>query len=148
MRKEERHKWIKKLVRDGKIGKQDELVMLLIKRGVPVTQATISRDVKELQLLKKYSDDGHQYYALPAAYTLERQRLERLVKTSYVSIEIMEKMISFVTVPGSGVAIGKLVEELYKEAIFVVLTNDDKLLIVARSEIQAKMIEKDIRSMT
>ena len=58
MRKSERQKLIKKIIFEENVGKQEELVMLLKERGIPVTQATVSRDIKELNLIKQVDDHG------------------------------------------------------------------------------------------
>ena len=65
MRKVERQQLIREIITKSQIERQDDLVAALKDRGVRATQATISRDIKELQLVKVPSNDGGYRYALP-----------------------------------------------------------------------------------
>lgn len=147
MRKKERQKWIKQMIGQERVSKQEELVCLLQRHGVPVTQATVSRDIKDLNLVKHVDDDGSYRYGLPKTDTIEKRRLEKMIKTSFVKVEVMNNMLSLVTTPGSGVAIGKLIEHVYHEELFSIMTNDDKILVITRNNDQVKMIEKELVAM-
>ena len=65
MRKKDRHRLIIRLLNEFAIEKQEDFVEILKKHGVEVTQATISRDIKELKLVKIPAADGNYRYSLP-----------------------------------------------------------------------------------
>ena len=148
MRKSERQKLIKKIIFEENVGKQEELVMILKERGIPVTQATVSRDIKELNLIKQVDENGVFKYFLPKNDTAEKRRLEKMMGTSFISIDTMDNLVNLQLEPGVGVIIGKLVEFVYEESLFTVVSNDDKLLIITRTHEQARMLEREILSMT
>ena len=148
MRKSERQKLIKKIIFEEDVGKQEELVIMLKDRGIPVTQATVSRDIKELNLIKQVDENGVFKYFLPKNDTAEKRRLEKMMGTSFISIDTMDNLVNLQLEPGVGVIIGKLVEFVYEESLFTVVSNDDKLLIITRTHEQARMLEREILSMT
>ncbi|MCI0130474.1 MULTISPECIES: arginine repressor [Enterococcaceae] len=148
MRKSERQKLIKKIIFEENVGKQEELVIMLKDRGIPVTQATVSRDIKELNLIKQVDENGVFKYFLPKNDTAEKRRLEKMMGTSFISIDTMDNLVNLQLEPGVGVIIGKLVEFVYEESLFTVVSNDDKLLIITRTHEQARMLEREILSMT
>ncbi|UUV97961.1 arginine repressor [Vagococcus luciliae] len=148
MRKSERQKLIKKIIFEENVGKQEELVIILKERGIPVTQATVSRDIKELNLIKQVDENGVFKYFLPKNDTAEKRRLEKMMGTSFISIDTMDNLVNLQLEPGVGVIIGKLVEFVYEESLFTVVSNDDKLLIITRTHEQARMLEREILSMT
>lgn len=148
MRKSERQKLIKKIIFEENVGKQEELVMLLKERGIPVTQATVSRDIKELNLIKQVDNQGEFKYILPKNDTTEKRRLEKMMETSFIKIDTMDNLVNLQLEPGVGVIIGKLVEFVYEDSLFTVVANDDKLLIITRTNEQARMLEREILSMT
>ncbi|MGY3704384.1 hypothetical protein BW731_08760 [Vagococcus martis] len=148
MRKSERQKLIKQIIFEESVGKQEELVILLKERGIPVTQATVSRDIKELNLIKQVDEHGDFRYYLPKNDTSEKRRLEKMIETSFIKVEIMDNLVNLQLEPGVGVIIGKLVEFVYEDSLFAVVANDDKLLIITRTNEQARMLEREILSMT
>lgn len=148
MRKSERQKLIKQIIFEESVGKQEELVILLKERGIPVTQATVSRDIKELNLIKQVDEHGDFRYYLPKNDTSEKRRLEKMIETSFIKVEAMDNLVNLQLEPGVGVIIGKLVEFVYEDSLFAVVANDDKLLIITRTNEQARMLEREILSMT
>ncbi|MDT2834860.1 ArgR family transcriptional regulator [Vagococcus carniphilus] len=144
MRKQERHRWIEKIITEKDVTKQEELVALLLERNIPVTQATISRDIKEMKLVKVPNSDKTYKYNMPTKNKTEQRRLEKLLKNAFVDITQMDKMISLTTKPGSGFALGNLIDEVYNAEIFTVMSNDDKILIITKTEKQAVELEKKL----
>ncbi|MDT2813870.1 arginine repressor [Vagococcus carniphilus] len=144
MRKQERHRWIEKIITETDVTKQEELVALLLERNIPVTQATISRDIKEMKLVKVPNSDKTYKYNMPTKNKTEQRRLEKLLKNAFVDITQMDKMISLTTKPGSGFALGNLIDEVYNAEIFTVMSNDDKILIITKTEKQAVELEKKL----
>ncbi|MBP2966758.1 hypothetical protein J8385_19485, partial [Acinetobacter baumannii] len=72
------------------------------------------------------------------------ERLNKLLKKSFISLSRMDKMISIVTKPGSGFALGGLIETVYPDELFTVMVNDDKILIFMLTESAACDMEEKI----
>ncbi|MEG0255812.1 MAG: ArgR family transcriptional regulator [Vagococcus sp.] len=144
MRKQERQRWIEKIITETEVAKQEELVALLLENKIPVTQATISRDIKEMKLVKVPGEEKTFKYDMPVENKSDQARLEKLLKNAFIDIFQMDKMISIMTKPGSGFAIGNLIEAVYKSDVFTVMTNDDKVLVITKTEESAINLEKKL----
>lgn len=145
MRKSDRQRLIKQLLKEHRIQKQEEFVELLIERGIDVTQATISRDIKDMQLIKVSNDDGSFHYSVSNQKPeVDDQKLSKMFASSLVSMDQMDKMIALKTIPGSGGALGLLIEKLYEKRLFTSLATDDKVLMVFRDESQAVEVHRQL----
>ncbi|MEG2708586.1 MAG: ArgR family transcriptional regulator [Vagococcus sp.] len=144
MRKKERQRWISKIIKENDVIKQEDLVALLIENNIPVTQATVSRDIKEMKLIKVLNDNHVYRYSLPQNDNSEETRLEKLLTKSFVRMERMDNLLSVVVKPGSGFALGGLIETVYPEYLFTVMSNDDKVLIITREDAGAIDIQEKI----
>ncbi|MBO0487729.1 arginine repressor [Vagococcus fluvialis] len=144
MRKQERQRFISKIIRENEVFKQEDLVALLIEKNIPVTQATVSRDIKEMKLIKVLNENGILKYGLPQNDNSASGRLNKLLKKSFIDLKRMDKMVSIITKPGSGFALGGLIETVYPEYLFTVMANDDKILIFMETEEAASDMEDKI----
>lgn len=144
MRKKDRHRLITRLLADKNIQKQEDFVLFLEEKGVTVTQATISRDIKEMKLIKVPSTDGGYRYSVPAE-TKENTnaKLEKLLKDAFVSVDQMEKYVILRTIPGNAAASANLIEKKYKDALFATINDDDSILMIARTEKDAELLKKE-----
>jgi transcriptional regulator of arginine metabolism len=132
---------IRELVSTHDIETQEELVELLREAGFQVTQATISRDIKELHLVKVPTTDGRYKYALPAEPTYNPEaKLKRLLIDSFVSIDRAENLIVMKTLPGNAHAVGALIDALDWNDILGTICGDDTILIISRSSERASDI--------
>ena len=147
MRKQDRHRLITRLLTEKNIQKQEDFVHYLQEKGVAVTQATISRDIKDMKLIKVPSSEGGYLYSLP----LETQantsaKLAKLLKDAFVAAEQMEKYVVLRTIPGNAAACGSLIEKNYQEKLFAVINDDDSVLMIARTEEAAEKLHKELLS--
>ena len=145
MRKQDRHRLITRLLTEKNIQKQEDFVNYLQEKGVAVTQATISRDIKDMKLIKVPSAEGG--YRLP----LETQantsaKLAKLLKDAFVAAEQMEKYVVLRTIPGNAAACGSLIEKNYQEKLFAVINDDDSVLMITRTEEAAEKLHKELLS--
>ncbi|GIM44541.1 arginine repressor [Collibacillus ludicampi] len=132
---------IRELVSTRDIETQEELVELLREAGFQVTQATISRDIKELHLVKVPTTDGRYKYALPAEPTYNPEaKLRRLLIDSFVSIDRAENLIVMKTLPGNAHAVGALIDAMDWNDILGTICGDDTILIISRSSERASDI--------
>lgn len=147
MKKKERQEWIQAIIEEQEISKQEELVTALWAKGIEVTQATVSRDMKEMGLEKVPATNKAFKYTMPQQKHQERLRLEKLLRTSFVRVERMDKFITLMTVPGSGFAIGNLIQDIFDASLFTVMSNDDKVLMIAYTDRQAIDLETNLKMM-
>ena len=130
-----RHDMILEIIEKKDIETQEELASELKARGVRVTQATVSRDIKELRLLKVLSENGGYKYA-----TVERaergmsERFIRILAESMMSIDSAMNLIVIKTITGSAQAAAKAIDSLKWQEILGTIAGDNTILVIARSE--------------
>ncbi|WP_147802863.1 transcriptional regulator AhrC/ArgR [Alkalicoccus halolimnae] len=135
MNKGQRHIKIRDLIGNNDIETQDDLVEQLRNAGFNVTQATVSRDIKELHLVKVPMIDGRYKYSLPSDQRFNPlQKLKRALIDSFVSIDYTSNMIVIKTLPGNANAVGALIDNLDWPEIMGNICGDDTILIICRSE--------------
>lgn len=134
--KARRHMKILQILRDKDIGTQEELAKHLRDDGIEVTQATISRDIKELRLTKMPTGDGTYRYALPdeelRAGSLERVR--RLLRDSVISLDQSENLVVVKTLPGNAHAVASVIDGLRWAEVVGTVAGDDTIVVVARDK--------------
>ncbi|TLS36382.1 transcriptional regulator AhrC/ArgR [Pseudalkalibacillus caeni] len=134
MNKGQRHIKIRELIANYDIETQDELVYSLKEAGFNVTQATVSRDIKELHLVKVPTMDGRYKYSLPADQRFNPlQKLKRALTDAFVSIDYTDHLIVMKTLPGNANAIGALIDNLDWNEVLGNISGDDTILIICRN---------------
>ena len=145
MNKGQRHMRIREIVTNNEIETQDELVDRLKQNGYNVTQATVSRDIKELHLVKVPLPDGRYKYSLPADQRFNPlQKLQRALADSFVSIDGVAHFLMIKSLPGNGNAIAVLLDHLEWTEILGTLSGDDTILIICRREEDREVIKNRI----
>jgi transcriptional regulator of arginine metabolism len=135
MNKGQRHVKIREIITGNEIDTQDELVDRLRNEGYNVTQATVSRDIKELHLVKVPMQDGRYKYSLPSDQRVNPlNKLRRTLKDSFISIDFADHLIVMKTMPGNANAVGALIDNLDWEEIMGTICGDDTILIICRSK--------------
>lgn len=143
MKKAERQQLIREIITTMQIERQDDLVNELNDKGVSATQATISRDIKELQLVKIPANDGGYRYALPAQGNIDNQtRLSTELKNNMLSFERQDQFLSIVMRPGNGPVMASLIRQLEIDGIFSVIGDDAGVLVVCRTIEKTAKVEK------
>ncbi len=134
MNKGQRHIKIREIIANNEIETQDDLVDTLKNAGFNVTQATVSRDIKELHLVKVPMQDGRYKYSLPADQRFNPlQKLKRSLMDSFVSIDRANNLIVMKTLPGNANAVGALIDNLDWNEILGTICGDDTILIICRT---------------
>ena len=145
MNKGQRHMRIRELVTNNEIETQDDLVERLKQAGYSVTQATVSRDIKELHLVKVPLQDGRYKYSLPADQRFNPlQKLQRALADSFVSIDGVAHFLMLKSLPGNGNAIAVLIDHLEWQEILGTLSGDDTILIICRREEDREIVKERI----
>ncbi|MFT8320661.1 MAG: transcriptional regulator ArgR [Bacillus sp. (in: firmicutes)] len=141
MNKGQRHIKIRDIITNNEIETQDDLVDELKNAGFNVTQATVSRDIKELHLVKVPMTDGRYKYSLPADQRFNPlQKLKRIMVDSFVKIDSADNLLVLKSLPGNAQAIGALIDNLDWEEILGTICGDDTCLIICRTKEDGKTI--------
>jgi len=139
--KHERHAEILEIIKERDIETQEELAEELRKRGFYVTQATVSRDIKELRLVKVLSPEGiYKYAYIDNKESGISERLIRVFSESVLSIDYAYNLIVIKTIEGGGQAAASVVDALNWEEIVGCIAGDDTILVVVREEKNVKQV--------
>lgn len=132
--KASRHARIKEIIENQAVETQEELAEALRKKGIEVTQATVSRDIKELMLIKVPTGDGRYRYAFPPEQNLvfSQSRLERAFQDSVVGMDHSLNIIVIKTVPGLAQAVAFAVDSTRWPEIIGTVGGDDTVFIVVK----------------
>ncbi|MCU6795944.1 MULTISPECIES: transcriptional regulator AhrC/ArgR [Paenibacillus] len=146
--KGQRHIKIREIITNNEIETQDELVDRLKSAGYTVTQATISRDIKELHLIKVPLDDGRYKYSVPADQRYNPlHRLKRALNDHFVHIDYTDNLVVLKSLPGTANAIGSLIDSLEWPEIMGTICGDDTILMICRGKEQSSKVVNQILSM-
>lgn len=141
--KAKRHMKIREIIREKPIETQEELAEELRKCGFNVTQATVSRDIKELRLVKVLRDNKHYCYSEPDITPVVSDKLVRMLRDSIIKIDSSENLIVIKTLSGTAQAAAAAIDGLNWKEIVGTIAGDDTILVVARSKSAVKeIIEK------
>lgn len=139
--KSRRHFAIREILGSGRISTQEELCEALREKGFDITQATVSRDIRELRLVKIPADNGY-YYAWPETRVpVQMQRTRRIFSDSVVSMDSSENIIVIKTLPGAAQSIGSLIDSLDNPQILGTVAGDDTILVVIKSKRMVKQVQ-------
>lgn len=146
--KTKRQTKILELIQKHDIETQEELSAYLTKDGYQVTQATVSRDIRELKLTKIAMDNGRQRYAvLSDADTGMAERLVRVLREGFVSMDYAGNILVIKTVSGMASAVGAAVDAIKLSEIIGSIAGDDTLMCVIRTEEDAVNIMNKLRKL-
>ena len=131
--KTKRHAMILKLIASEDLDTQEELARLLSAQGFTVTQATVSRDIKELRLIKVLTGDGHYKYAtVEKAETDLQERFIRLFSNCVVSITSSGNLIVLKTMAGSAAVAAEAIDSLKWPEIAGSIAGDNTIFVAVR----------------
>ena len=145
-----RREFIIELIKNNEISKQEELVSLLSQNGYSSTQATISRDIKELGLVKVQGNSVKSKYALPIKKeetTVTDEQAITLLRTFIVSIENAQNLVVIKTLTGNGSACGMVIDKIKPHGVVGSIAGDDTLLIVTHNEVDAVKVVNQIKGL-
>jgi transcriptional regulator of arginine metabolism len=143
--KPERHALIRSLVTRRRIGSQQELLDALASAGCRVTQATVSRDVTELGLVKTTDALGRPRYAAPdAARPDAREALRTILGQFGRRASAAGNLVVLASEIGTAPAIGRALDRLEHRLVVGTLAGDDTVLVVAASEEDARALAGEL----
>ena len=142
MNKKERLEKIRRFVTDYQIGTQEEIVEHLREAGISATQATVSRDIKELGIVKIPLKDNTYIYELPKSIVRSLQ----LAENNIIHAERMGHMINLQVIPGNTIFVKSQLMIVFSDQIFSCIADDNSILMVLRSEETAKDIFEQVKN--
>lgn len=144
MKKNERLELIKKIIMNNEVETQHELLAYLEKEGLTPTQATISRDMNEIGIVKIPSKSGRYVYGLSnkSSAVIVPQPLN--LSAIIIEISRLKNMLNINVVPGNSRLLKRHILNEFSEQIFSLIADDDSLLLVAPTEATAEALLKRI----
>ena len=148
--KVERQRAILELVRTRVIRTQEELVDALHRKRLEVTQATVSRDMRDMGLVRVHDGEGHRYMAPVAELDAEstEERLRNAMREHVRSMEFIDLLGIMRTLPGCAPLVAAAIDGARFEEIAGTIAGDDTILLVTRSRPAAQRLNLRLRAMT
>ena len=143
--KTKRQRKIIELITERNVETQDELAALLEKEGFTVTQATISRDIRELNLTKSVSPDGGQKYSIAvSALGGIYGKYLRVLSDGILKMDIAENILVIKTVSGMAMAVGAAVDAMSIENVVGCIAGDDTIMCIIKTKEDAPVVKARI----
>jgi transcriptional regulator of arginine metabolism len=144
--KAERQRVISDLIRARKVRTQEEIVAALHLRGLEVTQATVSRDIRELGLARVHDPDGLRYVLTGSDDPSPMSTRLRAVMREHVrSVEFVEHLGVVHTRPSSAPLVAAVIDAAHFEEVAGTVAGDDTVLVVVRSRPAARRLAERLR---
>jgi len=141
--KEKRQSAILDIIAASNVETQEELGELLADRGFNVTQATISRDIKELHLIKVQADRGiYKYSVNEYSAVLNTERMLRIFKETVTSVRGAGNIVVVTTLSGSANAAAEAIDTFAITGIIGSLAGDNTIFLVVRQEAMEEIMQK------
>jgi transcriptional regulator of arginine metabolism len=146
--KGQRQRKIRQLIGTEEIETQEDLVEVLSKEGMQVTQATVSRDIKELHLIKVPLEDGRYKYSMPQDQRFNpSHKLKRALLDHFVGMEIAENLVVLKCLPGTAGTIAALIDGMNWPEVIGTIGGDDTTLLISKSKVQSEEVIDRINDM-
>ena len=146
--KKNRHSKIIELIENNEVETQEQLADLLKKDGYDVTQATVSRDIRELRLTKVQTGDGRQKYRIMDHNDEELQdKYIKVLQSGFVSMDKAGNMLVLRTVSGMAMAVAAALDALHLSQIIGCIAGDDTIFAAIRTEEDVQEVMVRIRYM-
>ena len=146
--KSKRQSQILELINEYVIETQEELLLRLNECGFKVTQATVSRDIKELRLLKSLSPEGKYHYVTATKNTAEtRTDLHSLFKSSVVSIKSAQNIIVIKTVLGMAQGVCAVFDSMKFQEVLGTIAGDDTIFAVSTNTATATEFAQELKKL-
>ncbi|MBQ6163427.1 MAG: arginine repressor [Clostridia bacterium] len=146
--KKDRHALILRLIEQNNISTQDELLEKLLECGVNVTQATVSRDIKELKLIKRPSANGLYKYCVAESAPADKanSKYYNIFMQSVLFVDYAGNFCVLKCQPGTANAACAALDSLRFESIVATLAGDDTVFVLCRTEAEAAATKEKMES--
>ncbi len=140
--KNRRQEAILEIISEHFVSTQEELIMLLEQRGIKTAQATLSRDIQQLSLIKQRNDRGEMRYTLPISAVKEKT----LFQDAVLSVDYAMNTIVLKCRAGMAQGTCAAIDSVNHEGVVGTIAGDDTIFILVRSEADAKKLSKKFKS--
>lgn len=141
-----RHAKIVELINKYQIETQEELAEYLNKSGFKVTQATVSRDIRDLKLTKVPAENGRQKYAVLAhEQSGLGEKYTRILKDGFVSMDMAQNILVIKTVSGMAMAVAAALDAMKWKEVVGCIAGDDTIMCAVRSVEETMAVMEKIR---
>lgn len=142
--KKQRHAKILELIKKEPIERQEDIAKKLNDMGYMVTQATVSRDIRDLNLIKQ-SVGGVIKYVLPEEVTTDNTvKLIDIFGNSVISVERAENLLVVKTLSGTAHAAASAIDAMSNPMILGTIAGDDTILVIVKNTEHAETVKKEI----
>ncbi len=146
--KSRRHAKILELIRDYDLETQDELLHYLREAGFDVTQATVSRDIKELRLIKILSDSGRYKYSTGSETNNDMSaKFHTFFVDSALAVDSAQNMLVIKCMNGMAQAVCAAMDAMYWKDFLGTLAGEDTIFVVCRTEAAAQEAREELRKL-
>lgn len=143
-----RQRRILEIIEQTPIEKQEELVVLLSKEGFDVTQATVSRDIRQMKLKKVMNADGRLVYqAASLPERMPETKYIRILRDSYISMDMAMNILVIKTVSGMAMAAAAALDACHFSEIVGCIAGDDTIMCAVRSVPDTIIVKRKIESL-
>ena len=134
------------LIQRNDVETQEELSAYLVREGFQVTQATVSRDIRELKLTKIAMDNGKQKYAvITDADSGMMEKYARVLREGFISMDLAKNIVVIKTVSGMAGAVCAAIDAMKFQEMVGSIAGDDTIICIIRDDEEAIKIMKKLR---
>ena len=145
--KTDRHKKILEVIDRYEVGTQEELAKILNDEGYNVTQATVSRDIRELNLTKVSINGGKQKYVLPHSKNMTiNSKYIRVLKDGILSMTCAGNLLVVRTVAGMAMAVAAAIDAINMKKVAGCIAGDDTIMCAIRDAHDTENVKKHLES--
>lgn len=146
--KTDRQSVILSIIDTQPIQTQQQLQQALLEHGISCTQGTLSRDIKQLHLVKYPTADGKQRYTADTASagTEQLKKLAQVSRQGAVSFKVVENLLVVKTLPGYASGVGSYLDKLKLAHVLGTLAGNDTVLVAMTDSRAAQALYRDIRA--
>ncbi len=129
---------LEEIIRTVRVGSQEELLRELQAKGIEVTQATLSRDLKQLKVIKLPIDSGEYVYAFSSKAQVNPLSVDSSIWKEILSVEFSRNLAIIKTRPGYASAVASDIDALNAPEFLGTIAGDDSVLLILRENVTHK----------
>ena len=146
--KKNRHDKIIELINSHVVETQEQLASLLKESGYDVTQATVSRDIRQMKLTKQVTEDGRQKYVYTTADPeVMHDKYVNVLRAGFVSVDVAGNLLVIKSVSGMAMALATAIDALDIPEVVGCIAGDDTIFVAIKTEEDALSVMKDFKAM-
>lgn len=146
--KKNRHDKIIEIIARNVVETQEQLAALLKDAGYDVTQATVSRDIRQMKLTKQVTEDGKQKYVYTTADSdVMQDKYVSVLRAGFVSMDLAQNILVMKTVSGMAMALAAALDALNFPQIVGCIAGDDTIMIAIKTNEEAEEIMEEIQTL-